>query len=160
MTKALLQQAFAALHPQANRAFVEATKDALRAALAQPEPIDGFGGNLDDAIDAPAPAVPNGAVPPGSWEHLKVMMQHSAWEGTLQLSDALANIDDFAKSAAPAVQESQDERAAFEAWAKSMGLDLYSVVGAQDSANPFGGYTRYAYEAWMARAHGIGGGGK
>ena len=58
MTKALLQQAFAALHPQANRAFVEATKDALRAALAQPEPIDGFGGNLDDAFDAPAPAVP------------------------------------------------------------------------------------------------------
>ena len=124
---------------------------ALRAALAQPEPIDGFGGNLDDAFDAPAPAVPppidnrfvapgceqfgtradaesllamlrttlneymrlaapapavpNGAVPPGSWEHLKVMMQHSAWEGTLQLCDALANIEDFAKSAAPAVPD-------------------------------------------------------
>ena len=54
---------------------------------------------------APAPAVPNGAVPPGSWEHLKVMMQHSAWEGTLQLCDALANIEDFAKSAAPAVPD-------------------------------------------------------
>ena len=105
MTRTLLQQAFDALHPQANRAFVEATKDALRAALAQPEPIDGFGGNLDDAFDAPAPAVPNGAVPPGSWEHLKVMMQHSAWEGTLQLCDALANIEDFAKSAAPAVPD-------------------------------------------------------
>ena len=30
---------------------------ALRAALAQPEPIDGFGGNLDEAFE-PAPAVP------------------------------------------------------------------------------------------------------
>ena len=54
---------------------------------------------------APAPAVPDGAVPLGSWEHLKVLMQHSAWEGALQLSDALANIDDFAKSAAPAVPD-------------------------------------------------------
>jgi len=33
---------------------------------------------------------------------LKLMMEHSAWEGTLQLSDALANIDDFAKAAQPA----------------------------------------------------------
>lgn len=36
--RTLLQQALDALHPQANRAFVEATRDALRAALAQPEP--------------------------------------------------------------------------------------------------------------------------
>lgn len=35
--RTLLQQALDALHPQANRAFVEATRDALRAALAQPE---------------------------------------------------------------------------------------------------------------------------
>jgi hypothetical protein len=34
----LLQQALDALHPQANRAFQEATKDAIRAALAAPEP--------------------------------------------------------------------------------------------------------------------------
>ena len=38
MTRTLLQQAFDALHPQANRAFVEATKDALRSALAAPQP--------------------------------------------------------------------------------------------------------------------------
>jgi len=38
MTRTLLQQALGALHPQANRAFVEATKDALRSALAAPQP--------------------------------------------------------------------------------------------------------------------------
>jgi len=38
MNRTLLQQALDALHPQARPAFVEATKDALRAALAQPEP--------------------------------------------------------------------------------------------------------------------------
>lgn len=27
--------------------------------------------------------------------HLKLMMEHSAWEGRLELSDALANIDEF-----------------------------------------------------------------
>lgn len=125
---------------------------------ATPPAIDGFGGNIDAAFDAPsgmvmvpreptedmiqaaaeawdatpgmwdafkaaikasiaaapapaapaAPAVPDGAIPPGSWEHLKVMMQHSAWEDTLQLCDALANIDDFAKSAAPAVPLTKD----------------------------------------------------
>lgn len=33
----------------------------------------------------------------GSLEHLKLMMEASAWDGRLQLEDALANIDDFAK---------------------------------------------------------------
>lgn len=32
----------------------------------------------------------------GTWAHLKLMMEESAWDGTLHLSDALANIDDFA----------------------------------------------------------------
>ena len=40
-----------------------------------------------------AQAAPAGA---GTWAHLKLMMEESAWDGTLQLSDALANIDDFA----------------------------------------------------------------
>lgn len=31
----------------------------------------------------------------GSLESLKLSMQHSAWDGVLQLSDALKNIDDF-----------------------------------------------------------------
>jgi hypothetical protein len=40
----------------------------------------------------PAPVQP---VAQDSKEHLKVMMEHSAWEGRLDLSDALANIDEF-----------------------------------------------------------------
>jgi hypothetical protein len=31
----------------------------------------------------------------GSKEHLKIMMEEIAWEGRLELSDALANIDEF-----------------------------------------------------------------
>ena len=31
----------------------------------------------------------------GSIQHLKLMMEHSAWDGVIQLSDALANIDEF-----------------------------------------------------------------
>jgi hypothetical protein len=51
----------------------------------------------------PAPAVL-------SWAPLKMAMQHSAWEGTLQLGDALANIDDFAKAAQPAPVPLTNER--------------------------------------------------
>ncbi len=40
-----------------------------------------------------AQAAPAGA---GAWANLKLMMEESAWDGTLQLSDALANIDDLA----------------------------------------------------------------
>jgi hypothetical protein len=31
----------------------------------------------------------------GSIQHLKIMMEESAWEGRIELSDALANIDEF-----------------------------------------------------------------
>jgi len=31
----------------------------------------------------------------GSMQHLKIMMEESAWEGRIELSDALANIDEF-----------------------------------------------------------------
>ena len=225
MTRTLLQQALGALHPQANRAFVEATKDALRSALAapQPEPVayvprchtDGnycivgeykwdeieekpfgladpahwecaalyaappaapapadrttsmdYGMFVDEATNPPAPAVPT--ISPLALRALRMAdMALASWEngyafdshGPGREAQRLVT-DALALSAAPAVREPQDERAAFEAWAKSIGLDLYSVIGSQDSANPFGGYTRYAYEAWMARAHGIGGGGK
>jgi hypothetical protein len=37
----------------------------------------------------------------GSKEHLKIMMEHSAWDDRLELSDALANIDDFYATAPP-----------------------------------------------------------
>jgi hypothetical protein len=37
-----------------------------------------------------------GMVAGGSWDHLKLMMEHSAFAGELQLDDALANIDEFA----------------------------------------------------------------
>ena len=54
------------------------------------------------------PAQPSPAVP--SLAPLKLAMEHSAWEGTLQLSDALANIDDFAKAAQPAPVPLPDEK--------------------------------------------------
>ena len=38
----------------------------------------------------------DGSITQGTWAHLKLMMEASAWDGQLQLSDALANIDDFA----------------------------------------------------------------
>lgn len=37
----------------------------------------------------------------GSKEHLKIMMEHSAWDDRLELSDALANIDEFYANAPP-----------------------------------------------------------
>jgi len=37
----------------------------------------------------------------GSKEHFKIMMEHSAWGGRLELSDALANIDVFYATAPP-----------------------------------------------------------
>jgi hypothetical protein len=37
----------------------------------------------------------------GSKEHLKIMMEHSAWDDRLELSDALANIDEFYATAPP-----------------------------------------------------------
>lgn len=55
MTRTLLQQALDALHPQANRAFVEATKDALRSALAAPAPAVPL---TDADLDRIADAVP------------------------------------------------------------------------------------------------------
>ena len=36
-----------------------------------------------------------------SKEHLKIMMEHSAWDDRLELSDALANIDEFYATAPP-----------------------------------------------------------
>ena len=57
---------------------------------------------IDRLQEKVAPAALDGAVPAGSWEYLKLMMQHSAWEDTLQLCDALANIDDFAAELARA----------------------------------------------------------
>ena len=44
---------------------------------------------MDEAQPAQEP------VAQGSKEHLKIMMEHSAWDDRLELSDALANIDEF-----------------------------------------------------------------
>jgi hypothetical protein len=41
------------------------------------------------------PAPVQEPVAQGSKEHLKIMMEEIAWEGRLELSDALANIDEF-----------------------------------------------------------------
>lgn len=61
---------------------------------------------------SPLPAAPVALAPVacGSWDHLKLMMEHSAWDGALQLADALANIDDFSAAptqAAPVAQLSE-----------------------------------------------------
>lgn len=46
-------------------------------------------------LDRIAASAGNEPVTTGSIDHLKLMMEASAWDGQLQLSDALANIDDF-----------------------------------------------------------------
>jgi len=38
----------------------------------------------------------DGSITPGTWAQLKLMMEESAWGGEIQLSDALANVDEFA----------------------------------------------------------------
>lgn len=40
----------------------------------------------------------DGSITPGTWAHLKLMMEESAWGGEIQLSDALANVDEFARA--------------------------------------------------------------
>ena len=71
MSRELLGQALDALIYHTNQTRpIERTDTAitaLRAALAQPEPIDGFGGNLDEAFER-APAVPV------SWDRLRILM--------------------------------------------------------------------------------------
>jgi len=49
----------------------------------------------------------------GSIQHLKIMMEESAWEGRIELSDVLANIDEF-YTTTPQL-EANDEPYAFEA---------------------------------------------
>jgi len=58
---------------------------------------------LVDAINkATTPPLPEQEpVAQGSKEHLKIMMEHSAWDDRLELSDALANIDEFYATAPP-----------------------------------------------------------
>ncbi len=48
------------------------------------------------------------AIVPGSWGHLKLMMGASSWEGRVEISDVLANIDDF--SAAHAAPEQKEPK--------------------------------------------------
>lgn len=42
--------------------------------------------------------------------HLKLMMEHSAWEGRLELSDVLANIDEFYTHPQPKREPLTDEQ--------------------------------------------------
>jgi hypothetical protein len=58
--------------------------------------------DLEDKAIAACEQALGAPVPQGSIQHLKTMMEESAWEGRLELSDALANIDEFyAPPAAP-----------------------------------------------------------
>jgi hypothetical protein len=78
--------------------------DAVRQALAEPvqqkplfvELIAQHPGLAEElkAIDEQPLLIPE-PVPQGSVQYLKIMMQESAFEGSLELSDALANIDEF-----------------------------------------------------------------
>jgi len=56
-------------------------------------------GEQCEICNAPQPA--QEPVAQGSKEHLKIMMEHSAWDDRLELSDALANIDEFYATAPP-----------------------------------------------------------
>jgi hypothetical protein len=51
--------------------------------------------NMWQAMLAAAPATQQEPLAQGSKEHLKIMMEEMAWDGRLELSDALANIDEF-----------------------------------------------------------------
>jgi hypothetical protein len=46
-------------------------------------------------------------VPEGSFAHLKLMMEASAWDSKLELEDALANIDEFAAKYSKAQQPAE-----------------------------------------------------
>jgi hypothetical protein len=48
-----------------------------------------------EAMHGKSTAQPAAPVLFGSIQHLKTMMEESAWEGRLELSDALLNIDEF-----------------------------------------------------------------
>ena len=54
--------------------------------------------DLRDHLEAQPAQEP---VAQGSKEHLKIMMEHSAWDDRLELSDALANIDEFYATSPP-----------------------------------------------------------
>jgi hypothetical protein len=67
--------------------------------------IAGMGMKVEPARNNPyhtTPPTQPAPVPKGSIQHLKTMMEESAWEGGLDLSDALANIDEFYATAQPA----------------------------------------------------------
>ncbi|MGC4396030.1 hypothetical protein [Hydrogenophaga sp. T2] len=78
--------------------------DPIRAALqlaleATPEELQG----ALSAVRAALAAQPAGGQVPQGWiDSLRLAMEHSAWDGVLQLSDALANIDDAAAMLAAA----------------------------------------------------------
>ena len=65
-------------------------------------------GKIAAAVEAVQAALTLTTAAPPSWaESLKIAMQHSAWDGVLQLDDALRNIDDaaLAAPAAPSVPQ-------------------------------------------------------
>jgi len=128
MSRELLAMALDALIYHTNQTRpIERTDTAiaaLREALAQPEPIDGFGGNLDDAFEpaAPTPAVPadaalntlarlfhNGEEIEGD-DGAAMMVDLSLWHEASEAFDSLIGDGDgetLASSAAPAVREPQ-----------------------------------------------------
>lgn len=108
--------------------------------------FDEFGNGADDrvmeygeqcaraAVEARTPDE-KAIVEPGTWAELMLMMESSAWDGVVQLADALSNIEDFAKAATPPAVEARvpsgwpetcdgKEQEAWEAWAKSEGLSM------------------------------------
>ena len=55
----------------------------------------------------------DGSITPGTWAHLKLMMEESAWGGEIQLSDALANVDEFARASIAANAGSEPVKRVF-----------------------------------------------
>lgn len=95
-------------------------KQTLREALAQP-------------ADEP--------VAEGSIQHLKLMMEHSAFEGRLELSDALANIHEFYTRPQPACKQSLQVADEPVAWYRDEdGIRIYYESKCWDDAIPL--YTR------------------
>lgn len=104
-----------------------------------------------DRAQRGVPDAEQAAIEPGTWAELKLMMEHSAFLGRLELSDALANIECFAKGTPPApVQQPQAQPSAQE---QPLTMDeiVKMDLGAEKAENGWLGVVRT-----IERRHGIG----
>ena len=158
MSKELLQQALDALLNSTPKPTANADDYCERGWKEREDAITALRSALAAPPAAPAPAVLDGAHT-AMLEALNQATSAEYWaplgSTCKQHAKAAREAIQAALSAAPAVREPQDERAAFEAWARSQDLQS-GYDGTFDY--PLG---NILWKTWQARAaHGITGGGK